>query len=281
MDIYYVDGQFMPADRASIPVNDLAVLRGFGVFDFLRTYGGRPFHLRDHLERLRHSADQIKLACPWPVETLEEIVAQTLARNAHREANIRILLTGGPSDDFLTPEGKPRLIVMVSPLIVMPTEWYEHGVSIITAPVERLLPGAKSIDYIPAILALRKAAAEQAVEAVYIDNHQRVLEGTTSNLFMHGNGTFATARQGVLSGVTRKVVLELVRSRYTVDMRDISLGELLEAEEVFICSSNKEVVPVVRVDKAVIGDGKPGRHTAAVMAMFAEYTRSWASGTTP
>ena len=281
MDTYYVDGQFVTADRASIPVNDLAVLRGFGVFDFLRTYGGRPFHLRDHLERLKHSADQIGLPCTWSVETLEEIVGQTLARNDHREANIRIVLTGGPSDDFLTPDGKPRLIVMVSPLVAMPADWYEQGVNIITAPVERLLPGAKSIDYIPAILALRKAAAEQAVEAVYIDNHHRVLEGTTSNLFIHSNGTFATARRGVLSGITRKVVLGLVRSRFTVEMRDISLDELLGAQEVFICSSNKEVVPVVKVDKTVIGDGKPGRHTAAVMAMFAEYTQAWASGTTP
>lgn len=281
MDIYYIDGEFLPADRAVIPVNDLAVLRGFGVFDFLRTYGGRPFHLRDHLKRLRHSAEQISLHCPWSVKELEEIVGQTLQRNSHAESNVRIVVTGGPSEDFITPGQSPRLIVMVSPLIVMPTQWYEHGIKIITASLERLMPGAKSIDYIPAILALRRAAEENAVEAIYLDGGNNVLEGTTCNLFMFSGGKFVTPDKGVLSGVTRKVVLGLVQSRFTLELRDISLNELLAAEEVFVCSSNKEVAPVVKVDEAVIGDGKPGRNTASVMSMFAEYTKTWASGQTP
>ncbi len=281
MDTYYVDGKFLPADRAAIPVNDLAVLRGFGVFDFLRTYGGRPFHLRDHLKRLKHSAGQIGLHCPWSVEALEEIVEQTLLRNHHPEANIRIVVTGGPSEDFITPGTRPRLIVMVSSLIVMPAEWHAHGIKIITASLERLVPGAKSIDYIPAILALRRAAGENAVEAVYLDGHNHVLEGTTSNLFMFGDGKFLTPDRGVLSGITRKVVLDLVQSRFPVELRDISKNELLAAREVFLCSSNKEVVPVVKVDEAVIGDGKPGPNTGEVMSMFAEYTRAWAAGQTP
>ena len=278
MDIYYVDGEFVPADRAAIPVNDLAVLRGFGVFDFLRTYGGRPFHLREHLERLRHSAQQIGLPCPWSVEELKEIVGQTQQRNSHTEANIRIVVTGGASEDFITPGARPRLIVMVSPLIVMPAEWYTHGVKIITASLERLLPGAKSIDYIPAILALRRAAEQEAVEAVYIDGRSHVLEGTTSNLFISNGKRFVTPDRGVLSGITRKVVLELVQSRFPLERRDISLAELLAAEEIFLCSSNKEVVPVVKVDETVIGSGKPGTNTGSVMSMFADYTKNWASG---
>ena len=278
MDIYYIDGEFVPADRAAIPVNDLAVLRGFGVFDFLRTYGGRPFHLQDHLRRLKHSAEQIGLQCPWSLEQLEEIVGQTLQRNDHPEANIRIVVTGGSSEDYLTPGARPRLIVMVTSLIVMPAQWYEHGIKIITASVERLIPGAKSIDYIPAILALQRAAREDAVEAVYLDGADHVLEGTTSNLFMFDSGKFVTPDRDVLGGITRKVVRKLVQTRFAVDMRDISLDELLAAEEVFLCSSNKEVVPVVQVDEVVIGDGKPGSHTTKVMTMFGEYTRAWASG---
>jgi branched-chain amino acid aminotransferase len=257
------------------------VLRGYGVFDFLRTYGGRPFHLRDHLERLRHSADQIGLRCPWSVSALAEIVEQTLLRNSHPESNIRIVITGGPSEDFITPGTTPRLLVMVSRLIVMPAEWYTGGIKIITASLERLMPGAKSIDYIPAILALRRAAEENAVEAVYLDGRNHVLEGTTCNLFMFGDGKFITPDRGVLSGITRKVVLGLVESRFPLERRDISLTELLAAEEIFLCSSNKEVAPVVKVDKTVIGDGKPGPNTGKVMSLFAEYTRAWASGSTP
>jgi branched-chain amino acid aminotransferase len=280
MDVYYIDGEFVPADRAAIPVNDLAVLRGFGVFDFLRTYGGRPFHLRDHLKRLHNSAEQIGLNCPWTEEELEEIVRQTLMRNRHEESNIRIVVTGGPSEDFITPGATPRLIVMVSPLVVMPVEWYTQGVKIITASLERLMPGAKSIDYIPAILALRRAATENAVEAVYLDGKNHVMEGTTSNLFMFDGEKFLTPDRGVLGGITRKVVLELVQSRFPLEKRDILLTELLTAEELFLCSSNKEVMPVVKVDDAVVGSGKPGRNTAAVMDLFAEYTQSWAAGST-
>ncbi len=281
MDVYYIDGEFVPADRAAIPVNDLAVLRGFGVFDFLRTYGGRPFHLRDHLERLRHSAEQIGLRCPWSLEELTEIVQQTQSRNHHEECNIRIVITGGPSEDFLTPGTTPRLLVMVSPLIVMPAEWYTHGMKIITAPLERLMPGAKSIDYIPAILALREAAEKNAAEAVYLDGGNYVLEGTTCNLFLYANGKFITPERGVLSGITRKVVLGLVQSQFPLERRDVPLTELLAAEEVFLCSSNKEVAPVVMVDENIIGDGKPGPNTGKVMSLFTEYTRAWASGSTP
>ena len=281
MEVYYVDGDFISADRAAIPVNDLAILRGFGVFDFLRTYGGRPFHLRDHLQRLKHSAEQISLPCPWSVSALEEIVEQTLQRNSHPESNIRIVVTGGPSEDFITPGQQPRLIVMVSALIVMPAEWYAQGVKIITESLERLMPGAKSIDYIPAILALRRAAAENAVEALYLDGHNNVLEGTTSNLFMFADGKFVTPDRGVLSGITRKVVLRLVQSRYPLEKRDIALAELLAAEELFLCSSNKEVLPVVKVDDVLISDGKPGPNTVKVMKMFADYTRQWAQGSSP
>ena len=277
MDVYYIDGDFVPADRAAVPVNDLAVLRGFGVFDFLRTYGGRPFHLQDHLGRLRQSAEQIGLHCPWSVQVLTEIVEQTQSRNDHAESNIRIVVTGGASEDFITPGPTPRLIVMVSPLIEMPAEWYTQGVKIITASLERLMPGAKSIDYIPAILALRRAAAQGAVEALYLDGSNHVLEGTTSNLFMFANGKFVTPDRGVLSGVTRKVVLELVQSRFPLEKRDVSLTELLAAEEIFLCSSNKEVVPVVAVDETVIDIGKPGPNTASVMSMFADYTKAWAA----
>ncbi|KPJ75868.1 MAG: hypothetical protein AMJ54_13700 [Deltaproteobacteria bacterium SG8_13] len=281
MDVYYIDGDFVSADRATIPVNDLAVLRGFGVFDFLRTYGGRPFHLRDHLQRLQHSAEQIGLNCPWSVEELEGIVEQTLQRNRHEESNIRIVVTGGPSEDFITPGTTPRLIVMVSSLIVMPAQWYSSGIKIITAPIERLMPGAKSIDYIPAIVALRRAAEQNAVEAVYLDGSDRVLEGTTCNIFLFGDGKFITPDRGVLSGITRKVVLGLVQSRFPLERRDVSLAELLAAKEVFLCSSNKEVVPVVKVDEKVIGDGTPGPNTGKVRSLFDEYTRAWATGSTP
>ncbi len=124
MNIYYVDGQFVEEQEAKIPVDDLSVLRGFGIFDFLRTYNGVPFHLEDHLLRLQRSARFIGLQLPKSAAALTEIVHETLARNEHKESNIRIVVTGGISADGITPGHAPRLLVLVSPVTPMPQKWY-------------------------------------------------------------------------------------------------------------------------------------------------------------
>jgi branched-chain amino acid aminotransferase len=272
MSIYYVDGEFMPASSAVIPVDDLALMRGYGVFDYLRTYAGRPLHLKEHVERLVCSAAKIGLELPWDATTIIAIVEETLARNDLAEtkvvsdANVRILITGGSSNDFITPEGCPRLLVLVTPLVAKPAEWYEKGVKIITFPSSRTIPGAKSIDYIPATMALSKAKKVGAVEALYVEENGLVRECTTSNIFAVKTGGIVTPGDDILSGITRKTVLALAATHHPVKIRDLSLEELLDADEVFITGSGKGLVPVVQIDEALIGDGKPGRVTRGLMA---------------
>jgi branched-chain amino acid aminotransferase len=200
---YYIDGEFVPADKAVIPVDDLALLRGIGVFDLLRTYDGQPYFLDAHIERLEKSARRIQLNLPWSHDEIADVVKQTLAKNDIPEANIRIVVTGGSSKDFMTPSGSPRLLVLVSPIPRLPGHWYTKGVKIISWEVERPIPGAKSIDYISASLALKKAAAEDAIEALYIDRNGLALECTTSNVFAFIDGNLVTPGRGILSGVTR------------------------------------------------------------------------------
>jgi len=166
MNIYYVDGKFVPADQAMIPVDDLAIIRGIGVFDLLRTYQGKPYFLEEHVTRLLHSAREVNLALPWTHEQICKVALETLARNSLDEANIRIIVTGGSSTDFMTPSGKPRLLVLVTPLPKLPARWYRHGVKVITLKVRRNHPGAKSINYLPATMALRDAKARDAVVRV-------------------------------------------------------------------------------------------------------------------
>lgn len=271
MGIYYIDGEFVPADEAVIPVNDLAVLRGYGVFDFLRTYRGKPFFLKEHIERLKQSARQIDLDFPWSQSKLAAVVMQTLSRNNYSEANIRIVVTGGASPDFITPQGKPRLLVLVTPAQKLPVWWYENGVKIITTFTERFIPGAKSINYIPATIALKKARKQNAVEAVYIDRDGFVQEGTTSNLFAFIGDKLVTPGREILAGITRHVVLTLTEGMFDAEIRDIKKDELLKADEVFITGTNKGLVPVVQVDDTIIGDGKPGARTRQVMETLAEY----------
>ena len=212
---------------------------------------------------------------PWTTAELTRIILETLRRNeasVHSESNIRIIVTGGTSPDFMTHQGQPRLLVLVSPIPRLPETWYTDGVKIISWEVERSIPGAKSIDYISASLALKKAAAEGAVEALYIDRHGLALECTTSNIFAFVGEKLVTPGRGILSGVTRKVVLELAEALFPIDIRDISRAELLAAEEVFITGTSKGLVPVVRVDDGTIGNGVPGPRTRQLMAEMKRHT---------
>lgn len=279
MDIYYIDGKFVPADQAVIPVNDLAVLRGYGVFDFMKTYNGVPFLLKEHLQRLSGSAEKIGLAFPWSQSELAEIIIQTLKKNTHETSNIRIVVTGGPTSDYMTPLGKPRLLVLVTPSRPLPSEWYTDGIKIITISIERSFPDAKSLDYIPATLALKAAREADAVEAVYIDRHGFVKEGTTSNIFAFFDDTLVTPGHGILHGITRQVVLQLAEKRYPTQIKAFNLNSLLEAREVFITGSGKGLVPVVQINEQIIGDGRPGPKTSALMSDLTDYTASYGAET--
>mgnify|MGYP001417912691 CR=1 FL=1 len=276
MNIFYVDGKFLPADEAVIPVTDLSVLRGFGVFDFLRTYGGKPFHLEDHVKRLERSADLLGIPLPTPCKAVEDLVLETLKRNNYEESNIRIVLTGGISADGFTPDGKPRLLIMVTPLTKMPESWYEKGVKIVTIPYSRFMPGAKSINYVHAIYAMRNARKDGAMEALYVTSDGYATECTTSNIFACMNGKLVTPGNTILPGITRQVVLNMEELSGEIEIRDIKLDTLLDADEVFITSSNKEVVPVVDIDGRIIGKGQPGGETRRAMKLFSEYTLRYA-----
>lgn len=275
MDIYYVDGKFVPAGEAVIPVTDLAVLRGLGAFDFVRTYAGKPFCLRAHLERLEASTRKIGLDFPWEKDALAQLVMETLGRNSHKESNIRIIVTGGSSPDFMNPLGNPRLIIMVSKLPDMPAGWYTDGIHIITHGAERAQAGAKSINYVQAALALETARRQGAQEAIYTIPQGLVLEGTTSNIFAITASGLITPGRGILPGITRQVILDLARSFFSIEIRDVFLSELIEADEVFICGTNKGIVPVVKVDNALIGNGKPGPKTRMLIQRFPDFVRTY------
>lgn len=272
MGIYYIDGEFVDESDALLPVTDLAVLRGYGVFDFTRTYGGMPFKLTEHLARLRRSAEWIDMPLAMTDDALSDVVMQTVRRNGYPEASVRIVVTGGESADGLLPADKPRLLVLVKPLNVVNPSYYNDGVKIITAEIERYLPEAKTLNYIPAIKVLRRGAKTGAVEAVYVNREGHVLEGTTSNLFAFFGDTLVTPVVDVLNGITRNVVMEIVRGHFPLEERILTHDELLRADEVFLSASNKQVMPVIAVDETTIADGKPGLRTRRVMGLFGAYT---------
>lgn len=270
--VYYLDGTFVPAEAAVFPIDDLGLLRGYGCFDFMRTYNGKVIFIEDHIERLFNSTREIGIDLPVDKAGLIALVDETLKRNPPGESSVRILVTGGSAPDFITPQGRPRLAVMVAPLHAYPAAWYAEGAKVITVPYSRAIPGAKSIDYIRAILVLKQARRAGAIEAVYMDPEGRVREGTTCNIFAFIGGRLATPGADILHGITRKKVLALAEAVCPVDIREIPRTELVRAEEVFITSSNRLIVPIVRVDEDVIGQGRPGERTHAIMRAFTEFT---------
>lgn len=275
MDIYYIDGKFVPSNEASIPVGDLALLRGYGVFDFLRTYNNTPFFLEEHLNRLRRSADLIDVSFPWSNRELQDIVQETLSKNGYPESTIKILVTGGDSTDGLIPNGESRLLVMVSALKPLVAAEYESGVKLTTSRIPRLFPGAKSTNYIAGIRAIAAAKKAGAVESLYIGRDNQILECVTSNFFGFRGGTLVTPESDILPGITRKVVLDLADKVFTIETREMDLDELKLLDESFITSSTREVLPVVRVDELTIGDGKPGKNTRRLMKMFSEFAAGY------
>ena len=278
MKIYYVDGKFVPSDQAMIPVNDLAVLRGYGVCDIMRTYKGKPYFLNEHIKRLENSAKEIGLSLPWSTKEITDLVLETLKKNhLIDEANIRIVITGGSSPDFFYPQGPPRLLILITDMNRLPDSWYEKGVKVITHPLERTLPDAKVISYIPAAMALKLAKKNNAVEALYINRRMEVLEGTTSNLFAFFGNTLYTPRDGVLKGVTRQAVLSLARHLYKIQEKPIKIERQKKAEEVFITGTNKCVVPVIQIDNTKIGNGTPGPNTRKIISELENHALEFVS----
>ena len=279
MDTYYIDGRYVDEDECVLSVKDIIVLRGFGVFDFLITYNKRPFYLKEHVQRLETSAKKIGLKLRHTKEEICDIVEETIRRNTHHdESNIRIVYTGGVSSDGVTPEGNGYLIVMVTPKHQLPEWWYSDGAKLVTAEIERFIPGAKSTNYLTAVWALERAHAMDAIESIYVDRNNRLLEGTTTNFFCFKENKLITPKLDILPGITRSVLVDLVKGHFDLDVREIQKDELSSMEEVFISASNKEIVPIIQVDDIVIGDGQPGPRTQKVMQLFRDYTTAYGQG---
>lgn len=279
MDIYYIDGKFVDDGNALISAKDIIVLRGYGVFDFLITYNKRPFCIEEHVARLENSAREIGLTLQHSNEEVCNIVAQTIEKNSHhKESDVRIVYTGGISSDGITPQGNGILMVMVTPKFELPQCWYTNGAKIITIDIERFIPTSKSTNYLSAVFAQQKAHKTGAVEAIYKDRKNRLLEGTTTNLFCFKGSKLITPPDDILPGITRKVVLDLTKEHYTLELRHINADELKNMDEVFITASNKEIVPVIQVDDLRIGDGEPGDKTCLIMELFKRYTHDYGLG---
>ena len=267
---WYVGGRWVHPHEATISINDVAVLRGYSAFEALRTYNQRPFHLDEHLTRLYRSAELIELEIPWTREYIAAIINEVIRRNNYKHAAIRILVTGGESEDSILPIGKPLLAVLISQLPERDMQRFAQGYKLITTAFQRTAPEAKTTNYLVAIRALKEAARRNATDALFVNKQDHVLEATRSNFFIFRGDTLVTPGKGILMGITRNVVLKLARGRFHIEERPILLEELAQADEAFITSSSKEIMPVVQIDDVTIGKGECGPRTYELEQRFIE-----------
>lgn len=255
--LHYLNGEWVTTENLKISAFDLAVLRGYGLFDFLRTYHKKPFRLDDHITRLYNSAAIIGIPLKWDKTEIEEILQTGIQKNAEEadDFDIRILVTGGVGVSSTTP-GNPSLIITFQKAFVYPEQCYTEGAKLYSYDYVRVLPSAKSLNYVVGIRELQNARKQGALEVLYVHDGGKIYEGMTSNFFGVKNGELYTRHADVLLGVTRKVVLELAESLgIPVHEVDIRYDDLKTFDETFITASQKEIMPIVQVDDITIGIG--------------------------
>lgn len=254
--IAWMNGVYLPLEEVKIGYQDLGLLRGYAVFDFLRTNQRVPVFLEDYLQRFYESASALRLDIPLSEEAMRNVVRKLVALQPEAEMGLRFLLTGGYSEDAYTVQ-EPNLIISPVSIKQVP-KFLPDAVKIITYPYERQLPQVKSIHYTMGILLQQEVKAANAFDVLY-HSEQGVSEFPRSNVFIvNQQGILQTPANAVLKGVTRKRVIQVAANLLPVQEKNISLDELYSAAEVFITSTTKKIIPVTLVDDCVIGAGKPG-----------------------
>jgi branched-chain amino acid aminotransferase len=278
MRIAIINGRVTSSEEATISVYDRGFLYGDSIFETVRTYGGKAFALDDHMTRLARSAERLFIALPVPLAALTNEVERGIDLAKNPESFARIMITRGIGPLGLDPAlaEQPTRVILVEPFVPPPPESYENGIHAITFRTVRSTDatpaaGAKVANYLTSVLAIREARKVGAVEALIVDGRGCVLEGTTSNMFLVKGGKLITVPEesGILSGITRAYLLRAAEKLgIEVSVRDVREEELKDADELFISSTLREVLPVTRLDSRPVGSGRPGPVTRQIHEEF-------------
>ena len=279
--LYNVNGKLLPADQATVNVEDRGFMYGDGAFETLRAYGGSVFRWGAHAERLRQSCDALEIDHSLDSATLRERIDETLAANEFQEAYVKLSITRGRQPGKLdpAPNSDPTVVVYVSPLAEGGTggESVWDGparlqtVSTQRIPDEALPAHAKTHNYLNEILARLELRETDADEALMLDPDGNIAEGATCNIFFADDDGLRTPRLdgSILPGITRETVLAIAEEeRIPVEKSQYEPARLREADEVFLTNSTWEVRPVASVDGKTIGNGGPGPMTRLLSHLF-------------
>jgi branched-chain amino acid aminotransferase len=283
----YIDGKFYSKSDAKISVFDHGLLYGDGIFEGIRFYNGRVFRLEEHLARLWDSAHSIRLEVPLSMREMTDAVLETIRENNIREGYIRLIVTRGVGNLGLNPEQcrRPSVIIITAQIALYPESLYKNGLTVVTCPTRRtspasLNPAVKSLNYLNNVMARIEANLSGADEALMLNDAGHVSECTADNVFILKHGQIFTPpiTAGALRGITRAVAFEIAAELgIKIHETNITRHDVFIADECFLTGTAAEIIPVIKADGRMIGNGKPGPITARMIARFRELTRE--SGT--
>ena len=269
----YLNDHFVNNDEAMLHVSDLSMQRGYAVFDFFRTLDGFPLFLQDHLDRFYTSAKAMLLPVRKEKKELSSIIHEIIERSSLSEAGVRVMLTGGYSTDSYHPD-EPNLVVSCNPVLTTTQADFEKGYSIITHEYQRDLPHIKSINYLMAVW-LQPMLKEKKMDDILYYNKESITEFPRCNVFIvTADQKLVTPAHNILMGITRKHVLSLAENIIQAEERNISVDELLNASEIFLTATTKKIIPVIKVNNKLIGNGRPGAVTLKLYQKFLELEKS-------
>jgi D-alanine transaminase/branched-chain amino acid aminotransferase len=268
--IAYLNGQFIEEEKSVLQVGDLSIQRGFAIFDYFRTRNFTPLFLDNYLDRFFNSATMIGLQPAIAREELVAVINELIQRNQMANAGIKMILTGGYSADSFEP-ATPNFIILQQPIQLPSKEKFNNGLSIIFHEYLRDLPKIKSTNYLMAIWLRNKLKEQKADDVLYVKDNL-ALEFPRANVFaVTKSGTIVTPEENVLNGITRMMILQLAEKKYQVEKRPVNVEELFDAAEIFLTSTTRRILPVLKLNDQVIGEGKPGTVTVDLYNSFLKF----------
>ena len=269
----YLNDRFVENNEAVLHVSDLSMQRGYGIFDFFRTINGMPLFIEDHFNRFYTSAEAMHLSVSKNKKELTAIIYELIERSGLTESGIRIMLTGGYSADSYHPS-TPNLLITCNPVKTATADDFEKGISIITYEHQRELPHIKCINYLMAVW-LQPLLKEKEADDILYYNKESITEFPRSNIFIvTTDNKLVTPAQNILNGITRKHILLMAPEVLTVEERNITVDELMQAKEVFATATSRKILPVLKVNDKIIGNGKPGAVTMRLYENFLALEKS-------
>lgn len=243
-------------DEPILKPNDLAVFRGYGIFDFMPVKNSIPVFYEDYWKRFSRSAGFMSLALPYPAGEMRRLLGELFRKNDLTDGYCRMVLTGGYSSNGFTPDGPPNLIITTSGPVHNPEEHYTRGIKLLSVDYVRDLPEIKSLNYSRVLKEQTKLKAAGALDVLYAFKG-KISESSRANFFIIGDdGVLKTPETNILRGITRGKILEIAETASGAKTEDFGMPEALKAQGAFLTSTTKDLIPVTRIDDGIIGGGK-------------------------